>query len=182
MKTFHLNDGFTLIELVIAVSIFMIILMLLGGLVASSIRFQRQAIDAQNVDFTLRSSLEILSRDIRLAAKDTAGSCVGTARKDFSQPNGATSLQFLNDRSECIKYYLKSGVIHRKFINGADQALTSGNAYVTELNFDVLGDNGNDQQQPRIVIRVAAKPNSNNANPVTVRVQTAVTQRELDVQ
>lgn len=180
LKNLEKERGFTLLELVIAIAIFLTILIILGGMVLAAVRAQRVAIATQQVQDTLRSTLEILGRDVRLAAKDTAGTCVGASRADFIPSSGASSaLTFISDRGHCLKYSLISQQVHRLIDGATDEILTSDNVFITALNFNVFGE-GNDQTQPRIVVRLAAQ--SKTSNQVTMQVETTLTQRELDVQ
>lgn len=172
--------GFTLLELVIALAIFMVILIILGGMVLGAVRAQRVAIATQQVQDTLRSALEILGRDIRLAAKNTTASSCVPARADFSPSSGeSSSLTFISDRGKCLKYSLSNQQVHRLIDGATDEVLTSDNALITALNFNIFGE-GNDQTQPRIVVRLAAQ--SKTSNQVTMQVETTLAQRELDVQ
>lgn len=174
------EHGFTLLELVIAVAIFLTILMVLGGMVLAVVRAQRVAIATQQVQDTLRSALEILGRDVRLAAKNTAGSSCVPARADFLPSSGESpSLTFISDRGHCLTYSIVNQQIHRLADGTSDETLTSDNVLVTALNFNIFGE-GDDQTQPRIIVRLAAQ--SKTSSQVTMRVETTLTQRELDVQ
>lgn len=179
MKTLtrRTNSGFTLVELVIAVSIFLVLVMVLGGILISAINFQRTALATQAVQDISRSVLEIMGRDIRLAAKDEAGSCIA-ARKNYETTSG--SIKFLNDRNECVRYYILNNEVNRE-VNGTNQLLsTAKSAKFSTLQFDVFGENGNDQTQPRVLVRlVVTAPNDDPG--ATLRIQTTLTQRELDV-
>lgn len=181
MKRFFAQmNGFTLLELIIAVAIFLVLTTIAGNIIFSAVRFQRVASDAQDLEDNLRGAFEIMGREIRLAAKDDQGTCVASRTNyEFT----AESLKFLTDRNTCIRYSRDSaGRIQKENLSPAlpTEQLTADSVEVLSLRFDVLGESGDDKEQPRVVIRVSAR-NKGSAEPL-LKLQTTLTQRELDVQ
>lgn len=178
------NAGFTLLELIIAVAIFLVLIIIAGNVIFSAVRFQRVASNAQELQNNLRGALEIMGREVRLAAKDEAGTCVGTVRGNFAWSPAA--LVFLNDRGSCLQYALAGEQVQQTVnynsVGGSPrtETLTAASVEVLSLQFDVFGESGNDQQQPRVLIRLSARTRGTTDNPI--KLQTTLTQRELDVQ
>ena len=171
--------GFTLVELVIAVSVFSALIMILGGMTISAIKFQRTALATQAVLDNSRSVMEIMGRDIRLAAKDDDGNCV--ASRTNYEVTGGNELKFENDRGKCTRYYVLNGELKRD-IDAVPETLTAAETIrVDSLNFAVFGENGDDKTQPRVLVRLKVSATEADLG-VNISLQTTLTQRELDVQ
>ncbi|MDD3046430.1 MAG: prepilin-type N-terminal cleavage/methylation domain-containing protein, partial [Candidatus Pacebacteria bacterium] len=71
------NKGFTLIETVVALGIFIAISAGLGEVISVSIQNQVKIVTMQNTFSQAIFSLDKIEKELRMAKKDLSGSCVG---------------------------------------------------------------------------------------------------------
>ena len=173
--------GFTLIETIVAATIFAMVMSAISSLFIVSVRGQRNILAQQNLTDNTRAVLEQMSRQIRMAQKDESGGCTGTARTTYTA--SGTSLQFIDYRSNCVTYELFEAKIRmRPNTSQAFLDLTSDDIRVSRLNFDVRGRAAQDLEQPRVTIVIEAE--AAGAIPETspgIVLQTTVSPRNIDV-
>lgn len=170
--------GFTLIEIIVAMTIFSIAVGAISSLFVMSLRGQRNVIAQQNLADNTRFALEHMSRQIRMAQRDESGSCTGTAKSTYDI--GGASLTFVDYTSNCLTYALSGGKIRmRPDTFKAFLDLTSDDIQVSSLNFDVNGRTAEDGEQPRVTISVNAQ--DANLNTAEILLQTTVSNRNVDV-
>lgn len=173
--------GFTLIEIVVAATIFAVAVSAISSLFVASVRGQRNIVAQQNLADNTRFVLEQMSRQIRMAQRDESGSCTGEAGATYT-PSG-TALAFIDYRSNCITYELYLAKIRiRQNTGQAFLDLTSDDIRVSRLNFDVRGRTAQDLEQPRVTIVIEAE--AAGAIPETspgIALQTTVSPRNIDV-
>ena len=174
-----MNKAFTLIEVLIGISIFMVVIVSFLGLFGSAFSAQRRNLNAayllDNVSFTA----EYMSRAIRMAQKDLLGTCIGS-KNNFEI--GTNSIKFLNCQPIiciCQEFFLQNQVIMVDK-NGVSQPLTPSNLIVEKLNFEVLGQSQDDLIQPRITFGLQVRTEKEPYQ--SINIQTTVSQRQLDIQ
>ena len=172
-------SGFTLIEVLVAVGVFLMTIIALSQIFVAVIRSEKVAYALLNSENNIRNSLESMARIIRMG-------------KDFKLPDN-TQLEFdYNITNECLTSNNCNHVIYSFDGRSLKETLTEGGSLVfSDLSmidpeitiekgsFEKIGNSPN--EQPTIIIRLKAK--------VTVRgvdyyfnVQTAVTPRILQVE
>ncbi len=173
--------GFTLIEIIVAATIFAIAVSAISSLFVVSVRGQRNIVAQQNLADNTRAVLEQMSRKIRMAQRDESGSCTGTAKTTYTA--SGTNLQFIDNRGNCVTYELFGAKIRmRPNTSQAFLDLTSDDIRVSRLNFDVRGSAAQDQEQPRVTIVIEAE--AAGAIPESspgIALQTTVSPRNIDV-
>lgn len=172
--------GFTIIELLVAMTIFSIAVVSATSLFISSMKGQRNTITQQNLVENTRFVLEQMSRQIRMAQRlDSAvGPCPANV---FFSPSDSRIL-FIDYKGNCIGYGVSSNRIVM-YSGGSFFDLTSNDIRVNSLYFFVEGRLPNDIKQPKVTIYI------NAANVLGVlpggssdiRLQTTVSARNLDV-
>ena len=70
LKTRKFAAGMSLLEILVAVSFFVVIILAATSIFSLVIKQQRSAISSQNVQESLKYFLEIMSKEIRTAEKD----------------------------------------------------------------------------------------------------------------
>jgi len=163
------NQGFSLLEIIVAISLFSVIMLSAVSIFGISLNAQRNAVSAQNVQESLRYSLEAMSKEIRMAEKND-GSCSGLASGEVYSASGV-ELFFKNQSGECVRYYLDSSrlMISRA---GNSAVITPNDVTVNSLNFSVAND-----KQPRVTISINAQLKINSKAVKTIRLQTTVSSR-----
>lgn len=113
------NKGFTLIELIVALSIFGLIIPATMNIFLSGIEGQRKSYAIQIAQENIRYALESMSKEIRMSRI-----------KDTSTINTLNITAYKSTGVEDVTYSLSSGKIMR---NG--QAITSSKMNVTSMKF-----------------------------------------------
>lgn len=175
------SAGTTLLELIVAVAIFTVVVGGSSGVFISALRAQRVVLAEQNLIDNTRFALEFMSRELRLASRDDAGTCTGTAYTTYTNSGGV--LEFINSEDECVHYRLQGGSIQRSQNGGSsfsDLTLASA-ALVTNLSFIISGESRSDNLQPRATILITAESAGGlpEVTP-TINVQTTVSARNVD--
>lgn len=157
------KNGFTLIEMLTAMSVFVLVAGLLSGLFFSSLNLQRRAFASRDLQDNARYILDLMSKEIRTANPIT-----------FSQPGGATALSFTNDSGVLVNYSWGGSSILRN----SPLQLTSTTINVQLLNF-VLSGAGTNDNQPRVTIILKMSSTTNPQAP-SLEAQTTISTRQLD--
>lgn len=150
------TQGFTLIELIVAIGLFASVMAIAAGAYLTIIRLNQQAqaiaTGIDNVSFALDS----MTRNIR------SGSSYGcpTQGTDCYYPVGGTTFAFNDIYGDPTAYSLGSGVIQETVNGGSPINLTDPAVNITALTFYVSGTKSETQgdsthSQPYVVITVS---------------------------
>jgi prepilin-type N-terminal cleavage/methylation domain-containing protein len=153
------RHGFTVIELMVAMSLFTVVVGIASGVFVRSLRTQRAVAALMAANDNASFALEQMAREVRTG-------------REFSGSGGA--LLFTNDRNERVSYAVREGRIER---NGA--SITSAQVLVTHLSFDLAGAEVGDGRSTRVTIRLGVSARGKMESFVT-RLQTTVSSRVLD--
>ncbi|MDD5738755.1 MAG: prepilin-type N-terminal cleavage/methylation domain-containing protein [Candidatus Pacebacteria bacterium] len=178
LKNFLKNincQGMTLLEILVALSVFSIVITGAINLFSSLIKYQKNLLDRAYVLSSVSYSTEYMSKAIRMAQNDATGKCI-TAGNNFALTAGP-NLEFLNSNNDCQEFFLENGAIKVRKLSIA-QNLTPSNIIIEGLNFFVSGDGQSNTLQPKVTFSVKAKA-KNSATPSLV-IQTTISQRMLD--
>lgn len=152
MKKTHLKSGFTLVELLVSISIFVIFL----GVVATSyigiVRSQRQANSIRKMYSEVRTMLEILAEDMRLGTIDydcyeqnaDISQCPAEIKGSLNgiSPQGTTFLLVIANQDKQVKTAYWYDQAQQTL--GMKKYVRSGNAWASSPEYNVpLGDSGN---------------------------------------
>jgi prepilin-type N-terminal cleavage/methylation domain-containing protein len=134
------HSGVTLLELMVAVSLFALTIIMASGIFQSVINSQREAIASQNIQENMRYSFETLGKEIRTAQKDKDNSCIPSGNIYWTN-GGGTQLKFLNYQNKCVCYFLNNGQFMISdqtcsVLNGLP--LTPQKIVISNLNFKVI--------------------------------------------
>ncbi len=178
--------GFTLIEMMVSVSIFTMVMLVSTGallsMVDSSRKAQAQQTAFSNMDFVLES----MSRSIRVGTYYHCGEDADfQIEKDcsinpesvfaFEAPGGIESTD-----ADQIIYRLEGGAITREDVDGK-YPITSDDVTITNLTFRVNGSTPAANQQPIVQIVVSGFAGNTEKSKVSFSFQTSVTQRLFDI-
>ena len=116
-----MKNGYTLIEVLVAVGIFTILIAAPTGFFVGSLKGQLKTLSSQKLLDNTSYTLEYISRSLRMARKDTIGSCVSpldsTNYRNYEKTTSRTlaeteylgsGIKFLNYKtpSECQEFFL----------------------------------------------------------------------------
>jgi prepilin-type N-terminal cleavage/methylation domain-containing protein len=185
------NGGFTLIEIMVAVSIFAMVMVIAIGAVLSIVSANKKAAALNSVITNLNFAIEGMMRDLRTGTQYNCGA-LGPGSADC--PNGDSkigmlSAQFRNEVGYGLGLpsdeFCPSGIYKvEDFASSPDYfCLTGPDIRINQLRFYVIGSRAaplGDYNQPRIIIVI-------NGNFVgygalgNFSLQSSVSERKLDI-
>ena len=175
------KKGFTIVELLVGVGIF---ILLLGGGIGSldySIQLQRMVLSHQGVATEISYAVEYMSRALRMAIQDGSGDCLNGANESYNVNVARDEITFVNhlQSDTCQKFYLESGRIMYLGEDGLIYPMTSPHITISNLRFEISGHEGDDGAQPRatVVLRVTG-----DSLREPMDLQKTVSMRSLDVE
>lgn len=173
------KQGVTLIELLVTITVFSIVITASLSLFASALKEQRKALSSAYLLNTASYVTDYISRALRMAQKDMAGSCIA-AKHNFATLQ-EYQIKFLNSKGKCQEFFLEGGIIkvRKSEISGIPQNLTPANLQVENLKFKITGEGQDDLLQPKVTFIFKLK--TKEPEPQTFNLQTTVSQRQLDV-
>ncbi|MFZ4648221.1 MAG: PilW family protein [Patescibacteria group bacterium] len=193
------SQGFSLIEVIVSVTLFVLIIMSTTEIFRLVIVGQRKAIASQNVQESLKYFLEATSKEIRMAKKKE-GFCVAYsifqslpndqiyAVVDAPNSNGK-ALIFRNFYDECVVYYLGSNDLSGRFIvvrDDLEAPISPLKVNISELKLALREYNfglTNHQSRPLVIMKIFAQAYTGEIGTETYReladinMQTALTSR-----
>jgi len=158
-KNFN-NSGLTLVELLVAVSIFAIVALAATSIFIKVMNVQKKAFAIQEVQDNISYAMGMISKEIRMMSEITTKDTV------------STTLNFKNSKEEDVVYNLSNGQLLR---NG--KPITSSKVTVEELKFYVNDWDITNGPQPRITINMVMKISDSNLGGTKMRLQTTLTGR-----
>lgn len=165
-----MKNGYTLIELIIAIFIFSILTTIASGGFVSTLSLQRKALNIKRVEENGRFILEMMAREIRLANPINS--------PDTNCPTSNSVLNFQHPINGNIEYSLIGNIVHRK-VNGVDSIISGSDVEILRLNFCISGNTPNDGKQPKVTIILSLKSGGGAKEAVILDLQTTVSQRIL---
>jgi len=184
--------GFTLIEMMVSVSIFAIVMLVSTGALLSVVSNDRKAQAQQSSFSNIDFALESISRAMRVGATYR---CItgnySSASIDVSQDcnSGGSALAFepfggsSATPDDQVVFRLNGTQIERSTQGGASSTfipVTSPDVVVEGLRFYVRGSTLGDIYQPTVLISIYGHAGT-AGNQVNFNVQTTVTERLLDI-
>jgi len=199
-----MKNGYTLIEVLVAVGIFTILIAAPTGFFVGSLRGQLKALASQKLLDNTSYALEYISRSLRMAKKDTIGSCVlpldstnyrNYEKTDFRELNGidysGPGIKFRNYQEACQEFFLdeteesetKGQIVESK--NGSvPVALTSKDLEIISFKIGPAESwDQDDTDQPRVTLFLKIKGARGQKPELQpeIKIQTVISQRDLDV-
>ena len=123
--------GFTLVELVMAMSIFVILISIAAGGFVNILRNQRLVIALMVVNDNMSLSMEQMAREIRTGY-------------NFSKISNQ-EFQFVNSHNQIVSYRLNEGAIERVtenvILEKIPKKITADNVKIVNFNVEICGNN-----------------------------------------
>ncbi|MDD3048181.1 MAG: PulJ/GspJ family protein [Minisyncoccales bacterium] len=159
------NKGFTLIEALVAIAIFIGISTALAQIISVSIQNQVNVVATQNALTQASFAIDKIGKELRMA-QDEAGNCFD---EEGSYKIEGSSITFLHldqeDNEVCKTFKLDNGKI-KECIDNTEVDITGDAIEIEALNFFISDNNDN----PRITISIETKDG--------LLLQTTVSQRK----
>ena len=173
------KKGLTLIELLVAITIFIIVLATITGVFVSGVRSQVQAVATQNVADNARYAIESIVKDIRTG---TQYEIVSSKHFKFHDYTGAFAEYCLSDKDgNCADtgVFISRNFGSVKNVITSRNVITSDEVLVNYLSFVIAGGGtGDDNIQPRVTISFGMIANRQGATE-KINVQNTVSERCL---
>ncbi len=172
--------GFTLIELMVAVSLFIIIMTISMGSILSIFDSNRKSRSLRTVMNNLNLAIESMSKEMRYGKNYHCGSG-GALSSPQNCPSGDTFLSFLSNENSQITYRLNGTTIEKDEDNGGYLPMTAPEVSIDNLTFYTLGAGSGDSLQPKVLMRIKGHAGSEGKGKTDFTLQTMVSQRTLDI-
>ena len=170
-KTFNSRSrraGFTLIEMMVAVSIFTVVITISLASFLNISDIQKKAMAFRAVNDNLNFAIEIMTRDIRTGTDYCAAAC------------GSSSFNFTNSDGESVEYALDNKMIKRSVNGGAFLSMTSSEVEISGLKFILNGEVSGDGLQPFVTIIIRGSAGQKKGFMSELNLQATVSQRAID--
>lgn len=170
------EEGFTLIEVLVAVGIFVYVVLIATQIFKMTIEAQQKSIASKHLQENIRYCLEAMSKEVRMARPDRDGTCVPEDTVYYTNA-GNDELWFLNQYDRCVHYFLDGD---RLKINrgGSETYMTPSNLSVGNLEFNVAGSLPNDQILT--TIKIISTVSDERLTEQTLRIQTSLSNRHYE--
>ncbi len=185
------TDGFSLVEVLVSISIFAIVVTISVGtlivLIDANAKAQSVQAGVNNVAFVLDSMV----RDIRTGyayqcgtlsfdSNPTPSDCV-PGKTAFAFTESGDSLT-AGKGSNRIGFRLANEAIERRLgLNGSWQVVTAPDVRITALKFVVTGTSLSDNTSPLVTVFITGEAGDIVGTDSTFSLQTTVTQQSLDI-
>ncbi len=185
IKRVTVNKGFTLIELMVSVTVFTIVMLMTMGSILSVLDANYKSQTLRAVMDNLNFTLDGMTRTIRFGSNYHCG-----PNGDVTVPadcvDGSSSFTLRSADGASVTYHLNGGRISRSISTngGGEYFLTSPDVTIENLTFRVFGSppysNGSDLFQPEVIITMKGFAGVKPSAKSTFILQTTVSQRALD--
>lgn len=157
-----MKNGFTVVELLVAITLFIVVVSIATGTFIQALRTQRSTVALIAVNSNAGLALEQISREIRTG-------------RNFSVSGGA--LNFTNAKNQSVSYRLNDQALER-VADGAAGLITSSNVAVAKLDFILSGESFTDGLPTKITVVLAVGASGTAGNPINL--QTTISSRILE--
>lgn len=174
------KSGMTLMEMVVAISIFTTVVFMSSNIFSTIMSGQRRSIAQQNTQENMRYLFEIISKEIRHAQRSD-GECYGAAQNRNFNTNPANNiLYFKNKNDECVSYALVDGVLMIR--RGARNAQASPDFLeISGLTFEVTDNRivqgSNPRVQPRVTFKMRSSMRNQAVDNIVLNMQSTISSR-----
>jgi prepilin-type N-terminal cleavage/methylation domain-containing protein len=158
-RSYAAQAGFTLIEMMVAMTLFAVVVSIAAGGFVQALRTQRQTMALMAANDAMSFTVEQISREIRTG-------------RDFSVANGGSELLFTNSKGQGVAYCFRDNTysdpnaqntVGRAVIDAppascaAAKTISADTVRVRDLNFQLLND---PLFPPRVTLVFAVSPKS----------------------
>lgn len=188
-KKFKNQQGFTLLELVVVLSLFMLIMGVTVTMFISIVRHQKRILSQQEIISQISYVQDYFSRSLRGAVTDSAGSCLGQKGYVYLlthldvQTGFWQGIKFVSQDNVCHEFFLDKDGILKEIKNGAiaenllsDKFKIIYGRFVINGDKNIWGATGNGAIRPRVSSAFNVQDLSYPDNPPLL-LQTTVSQR-----
>jgi type II secretory pathway pseudopilin PulG len=194
--------GFTLIELMVSVTIFIVVMTISLGALLSMSAADRKAESIKTIMNNLSFALDSMTRTIRTGY---AYGCSNTTTNpstpaDCNTGSGGSHVRLTAASGQPVFYCMglsgatsclgavtcpansSCSILRRYGVSGTYSQMTAPEVQISNMSFYVLGSTGGspDNTQPRVVVTLDGIVNTGDGTPTIFQIQTTATQRLYD--
>lgn len=172
------DSGFTLIEFMVAMGVFVIVLGIVVNIFIGALRSQRAAAALMAANDNASLALEQMMREIRVGSNffipgdNPPLPCISTVVPAI--PSSGNELMFCNVDGRNVTYRLSDETIERE-VDGRKGSITSRNVRVSRLQFQL----GPSAWPPRITISLELGSQNPDLREILNNLQTTVSARNI---
>jgi len=160
----HRSGGFTMVEVIIGMSLFITVISASTTVFINAMRTQRAIVALLAVQSNISLAIEQIAREVRTG-------------ESFSLDG--EGLSFTNAKDQKV-IYRKNGDFIEKVVDGAAGRMTADNVVVGKLKFILKGNLPTDGRPPQVTILMSFSPKNSIMKDVTADIQTTISSRVLD--
>ena len=178
------NRGFTLIEIMVSVSIFSVVMLMVSSAIYTVFDSNRKSQSLRAVMDNMNLSLEAMTRTIRFGKDYHCDITVvpNTTPRDCA--SGADSIAVTDFSGNRVIYKKVGTRIARTINGGSDIFVTGADVNISTTTFRVLGSapyaSGSDLFQPKVIIVIDGYAGSKTSARSNFVIETTVSQRQFD--
>ncbi len=175
------KSGMTLMEMIVAVSIFTILIFMTSNVFIEIMSGQRRSIAQQNTQENMRYIFEVFSKEIRQAQRSDDACYSSALNRNYNTNPSNNILYFQNKEGECVSYFVADGTLMIR--RGAHLASTTPSFLkISGVYFDVVDNEigmapEEDRVQPRVTFKMRAEATNAVYGDIKLYMQTTVSSR-----
>ncbi len=175
-----LSRGFTLVEMMIAITLFLVVAAISIGAVITIFNANTKSRTSKTVVDNLDLALEDMTRTVRFGTHYRCGSGVPTNPETVGDCNNGDWMAVLFN-SRTVIYRLDNGVLKKSENGGATYTtITSPDTNIQQFSVYVRGSSTSDDVQPYALVLVKGYVGSRPTTQTAFSIQTMMSQRNLD--
>ncbi|MDO8424507.1 MAG: type II secretion system protein [bacterium] len=171
------KKGFTIIELLVSVTVFALVASAASEIFVFSIRNQKKFLSSQEIMDQASYIMEYASKSLRMARKDVDGSCIEAKLNYQKTATGQGGIRFENYQGVCQEFYSEGGQL-KENKNGTIYPLTSVKLQVSGFSVSLSGESQTDNLQPKATLSLEIQ----SKEQAKIKIQTTVSQRNPDIE
>ena len=172
------QSGVSLIEMLIAVTIFSVTVLSATGIFKIVLDGQRNAVAGQNVQENMRYVFETIGKEIRMARRSDKECEASGIYKVFNTTTSDSVLHFKNKSGKCVVYYLDN---NRLLVDRGTQSafVTPDEIKINNLKFMVVDDliDSFHSIQPMVTIVMDVEAVSKEMHKQNMKIQLTISSR-----
>jgi len=177
-KRLKMIQGFTLIEMIVAVALFTVVVVVSTGALMTIIDANRKARSLQTVMDNLNFAMESMARNLRTGYSYECGGIAGNC------PNGENSIVFTDQNGDSVEYEFSElsglGSITISKNGAMAKSITSPEVDIDSMLFYVTGLDAGDSRQPLVTISINGIAGTMESTRTEFSIQTTISQRKVD--
>jgi len=178
-----INKGFTLVEMLIAISLFVVIAFISIGAILSIFDANRRAQSSKTVVDNLNLAIENMTRTIRFGGNYYCGESSNTSQTSDCSSGGSNSISITFEGVRVIYKWDSTAKTIKRSYNGVwdDEGITSPETKIEYLKFYIFGSSDSDDNQPYVIAVIEGYSGNKPTAQSRFSLQTLMSQRELDL-